>query len=352
MMRARRKYWPAAKHAPMLPDPASMSYEIKTHGPIGPKLQNLARAKIHRIIVALRTLNASTLDVLTHDLRKRLKRLRALLWLVREPLGKKRYRAEDGVFREAGRALAAMRDAQALLKTHDRLQQQFFPRKPPAMLRVMRQKFSAHERQCVSALVGSAALEKQIVGLQAALNRVADWPVEDYGWKELRRAAKRSYQRSRESCEQARDAPDPAHLHRWRKRTKDFSLYLRLLRRIGPVLMEELAHDYEVLGEFLGDDHDLVVLRAAVEKQRDTILHRPARTAFLQLLDLRREELRAAAFALGERLHADSPTVFARGLGEHRAASRQRTRETRKRTRQLNAARRSPGQQRTKHVGA
>ena len=77
---ARGKYWPAAKHAPMLPDPASMSYEIKTHGQIGPKLQNLAREEIHRIIAVLRTLNASTLDVLTHDLRKRLKRLRALLF--------------------------------------------------------------------------------------------------------------------------------------------------------------------------------------------------------------------------------------------------------------------------------
>ena len=77
-MWARGKYWPAAKHAPMLPVPASMSYEMKTHGQIGPKLQNLAREEIHRIIAALRTLSASTLNVLTHDLRKRLKRLRAL----------------------------------------------------------------------------------------------------------------------------------------------------------------------------------------------------------------------------------------------------------------------------------
>ena len=312
-----------------------MSYEIKTHGQIGPKLQELAREEINRIIAALRTLNASTLDVRTHKLRKRLKRLRALLWLVREPLGKKRYRAEDGVFREAGRALAAMRDAQALLKTHDRLQQQFFPRKPPTLLRALRQKLSAHERQCASALVGSAALGKQIVGLQGALDRVDEWPVGDYGWKEMRRAVKRSYERSRESYKQAHDDPDAARLHRWRKRTKDFTLHLRLLRRIGPVLMEELAHDYEVLGEFLGDDHDLLVLRLAVKKQRDTILHRQARAAFLQLVDLRREELRDAAFDLGERLHADSPTAFSRLLDTHHTASRQRTRKARKLTRQL-----------------
>ncbi len=325
----------------MLPDPASMSYEIKTHGPIGLKLQELARKEIKRIIAALRTLNAATLDGLTHDLRKRLKRLRALLWLLRESFGKKRYRAEDGVFREAGRALGAMRDAQALLKTHDRLQQRFFPVKPPALMRAMRQKLSAHERECAAALFGSAALGKQIVSLQAALDRVAEWPVADYGWKELRRAVKRSYQRSRESCEQARDAPDAARLHRWRKRTKDFSLHLRLLRRTDPVLMEELAHDYNVLGEFLGDDHDLVVLRAAVEKQRATILHRPARAAFLQLLDLRREELCEAAFALGERLHADSPTIFARELSAHRAAGRQRKRKAHKLTQQLSASRRA-----------
>ena len=318
-----------------------MSFEIKTHGQIGPKLQELAREEINRIITTLRALNASTLDVLTHELRKRLKRLRALLWLVREPLGKNRYRADDGVFCEAGRALAVMRDAQALLKTHDRLQQQFVPRKPPALMRAMRQKLRTHERRCASALVGSAALGEQIVGLQAALDRVDEWPVGDYGWKELRRTVKRSYQRFRKSYEQAHEAPDAARLHRWRKRTKDLCLHLRLLRRIGPVLMEELADDYEVLGDFLGDDHDLVVLRLAVEKQRDTALHRPARAAFLQLLDLRRKELLEAAFNLGQRLHADSPTAFSRLLETNRAASRQRTRKARKLTQQLGASRRS-----------
>ncbi len=315
-----------------------MSYEIKTHGQIGPELQDLARKEIKRIIAGLRTLNSVKLDCSTHDLRKRLKRLRALLWLVSGSFGKKRYRAEDGVFRKAGHALGAMRDAQALLKTHDHLQQQFFPRQPP-LLRAMRKKLSVRERKCASAMVGSAALEEQIVSLRAALIRVDEWPVADYGWKELRRAVKRSYQRSRESYERARHTPDVSCLHRWRKRTKDFSLHVRLLRRIGPVLMKELAHDYAVLGEFLGDDHDLAVLRADLKKQRDPILHQSARAALLKILDLRRAEFCDAAFALGKRLHTDSSANFARELSAHRVAARQRTRKADKLTQRLGSSR-------------
>ena len=338
------KYWPAEELVVMLQESASMSYEIKTHGRIGTELQKLAREEINRIIVALRTLNAATLDDLTHEIRKRLKRVRALLSLVREPVGKKRFRAEDGVFREVEQALGAMRDAHALRETLDGLQRRFFPGKPPARLRGVRQKLGTDERLRASALVGSGVLRKQIVCLQAALDRVGDWPVGDYGWKELRRAVKHSYRRSRECRERMHDAPGAARLHRWRKRTNDLCLYLRMLRHICPVLTEELAHDFEVLGEFLGDDHDLVVLRAALEKQRKTILHRPARTAFLKLLDLRQQELCDAAFALGKRLHADSPQVFARKLGERRATVRQRTRKARKLTRKLSASRHPRGE--------
>jgi CHAD domain-containing protein len=316
-----------------------MSYEIKTHGAFGRELQRVARDELDRALDVLQFIDRDTVATAPHEVRKRLKKLRALLLLLREPLGKKRYREEDAILRELGGALATLRDAQALLKTLHKLQRRFFPSKPPAVLRAMRRELERHERRCATEFLDSLVLDQSIAAIHAALDRVADWPVESYGWKQLRRAVKCSYRRSREAYARAHDSPDEKRLHRWRKRVKNLWFHLRLLRRICPALMEELAQDYEVLGEFLGDDHDLVILRDTLVERRAALADDAALETFLELLELRREELLDAAFDLGERLHADAPAVFARELDDRRSAGRARRRKARKLTSRLNPAR-------------
>ena len=307
-----------------------MSFEIKPHCRVGSELQELARTEITQIIGAFRALHSDTLDGLTHEIRQRLKRLRAVIRLLREPLGKRRYRMEDSVIRAAGRALGPLREGQAALTTLDGLQRRFFPGKPSAALLTAREKLATQAQQCASALVGSAVLATQISALEGLSARLAEWPVEGFGWKEMRRAIECSYRCAKEHWERAHDASDADCLHCWRKRANDLWQYLRMLRRICPDLAGELAREYEVLGAFLGDYHDVVVLRAALEKQGDALLELQARVTFVKLLDLRMGELFDAAFALGERLHVHSPTAFAHELGEHRAACRGRLREARK----------------------
>ena len=307
-----------------------MSYEIKPHCRIGPELQALARTEITQIIAALRALNSDTLDGRTHEIRQRLKRLRAVIRLVREPLGKRRYRTEDRVIRAAGRALGPLREGQAALTTLDGLQRRFFPGKPPAALLAARMTLAAQAQQCASALVASAVVATQISALEGLIERLTEWPVEGFGWKEVRRAIQCSYRSSKKHWKQAHDASDTDCLHCWRKRANDLWQYLRMLRRVCPGLAGELAREYEVLGAFLGDYHDLVVLRAALEKQGDVLLDLQARVTFVKLLDLQIGELFDAASSLGERLHVHSPAAFAHEFDEHRAAFRAGARKARK----------------------
>ena len=307
-----------------------ISYEIKPHCHIGLELQELARTEVIQILAAFRALNSDTLDGLTHEIRQRLKRLRAVIRLLREPLGTRRYRTEDRVIRAAGRALGPLREGQAALTTLDGLQRRFFPGKPPATLLAAREKLAAQARQCASDLVGGAVFATQISALEGVITRLTEWPVKGFGWKEMRRAIKHSYRCSKEHGEQAHDASDVDCLHCWRKRANDLWQYLRMLRRVCPGLAGELAREYEVLGAFLGDYHDVVVLRASLEKQGDALLDLQARGTFVRILDLRMGELFDAASALGERLHVHSPTAFAHELGEHRAACRGRVRTARK----------------------
>ncbi len=60
-------------------------------------------------------------DDVVHDLRKRCKRVRALLRLVRDSLGEDVYKSENRVLRDAARGLSPVRDAVVLIEVHDEL---------------------------------------------------------------------------------------------------------------------------------------------------------------------------------------------------------------------------------------
>src|SRR2546430_4279556 len=51
------------------------------------------------------------------------------------------------------------------------------------------------------------------------------------------------------------------------KRVKDIWYQLRILQPLNRVVLEEMAHDAEVLGELLGREHDLDFLLARLEKE-------------------------------------------------------------------------------------
>jgi CHAD domain-containing protein len=59
---------------------------------------------------------------------------------------------------------------------------------------------------------------------------------------------------------------DPAseNFHEWRKRVKDLSYHLQMLNPIWPEQICAAASELKELSDYLGDDHDLVLLEQAI----------------------------------------------------------------------------------------
>ena len=74
--------------------------------------------------------------------------------------------------------------------------------------------------------------------------------------------------------------------------------------------MDAVASELETLGEYLGDDHDLVVLRQAVEKQCAGDGNIRELETLHGLIEQRQREVRVAAQALGARFYAEKPSAF------------------------------------------
>ncbi len=125
---------------------------------------------------------------------------------------------------------------------------------------------------------------------------------------------RRCYKRARDARETAEAKPTAETFHEWRKATKTYAYQCRLLRAAWPPAMKELQRELKALASRLGDEHDLNMLEARLDK-----LHRKGKLdlqeklfrAVLDLIAARRHELRDEALPLGKRLFADRPAAVA-----------------------------------------
>jgi CHAD domain-containing protein len=275
--------------------------------------KGIRRAAHGRAEDALRLLRDEDADPVeaVHEARKDMKKLRATLKLVRPALGDAAYRSENERFRDAGRALSDVRDAQVRAETVDALAERFADDPPPGGWWAVRAALAGDDGPDDGELgsLRERAAEQIAQGTEA----IDDWPLDARGFDLLRGGLKRSYARGRRAYGAAREAPDDETLHEWRKRAKDLWYHLRLLRRSWPPVMGAVADEAHELSNRLGDEHDLAVLRAHLGAAGELLTADQASHLSGQIAT-RREELQAEAFAYGALLYAEKPARFAARL--------------------------------------
>ncbi len=87
--------------------------------PVGDVVRCLARRRLEPAVEALRHSSEAELDEVVYDVRKRCKRVRALLRLARDGIGEDVYRRDNRALRAAARALSPLRDAAVHIEVHD-----------------------------------------------------------------------------------------------------------------------------------------------------------------------------------------------------------------------------------------
>jgi CHAD domain-containing protein len=249
-----------------------------------------------------------------HEARKDMKKLRATLKLVRPRLAGETYRRENRRFRDAGRALSEVRDAQVRAETIDKLAERFADDPPPGGWWALRAVLV--EDRCAGDGELEPLRERTATEIERGDAGIEQWPLDGGDFGLLRPGLERGYRRARSSFRDARDEPSDARLHEWRKRSKDLWYHLRLLRRSWPELIETTADEAHELSDRLGDDHDLVVLAAHLDRAGEA-LTAEQRDHLEGLIEQRREELQREAFSYGERLLAEKPKRFVKRLQKY-----------------------------------
>lgn len=248
-----------------------------------------------------------------HAARKDLKKLRAVIRLLRRELGDDLYRAENDRYRDAGKQLSASRDAEVKVETLEGLCERFTGRLAAADTADWLEELSAERDRAVQEAGegGADSIRTALADVEEGRARIHAWPLEANSWKLVGPGIDRAYRRGRREMSRAAEDPSGASMHQWRKRAKDLWYHLRILRDARPKALRESLGWADELADALGDHHDLTVLRDDLLRRDLPLAERPALVAAIAA---RQEELAGAAFELGERLYARKPKAFHRKM--------------------------------------
>jgi CHAD domain-containing protein len=287
---------------------SSRAFRLTPGEPVPDELRRVARGRIDHALDELRGDSDSSREEAVHEARKDMKKLRALLRLVRDELGDDLYRSENETFRDTARQLAGVRDADVMLATLGDLEERYG--ELPGMAKRLRPALVAHRFRTSAGSLRPASTAAVATLMQASA-RVEDWPLETDGFDAFEDGLRRSYRRGRRDYQAAREQPSSENVHEWRKRVKDLWYHCSLLEGSWKPVMSALADEAHELSDRLGDDHDLSVLLDWAHEHASTLNGGdPILRGFDVIVEARRRELQTEAFEFGARLYTDKPSVF------------------------------------------
>jgi hypothetical protein len=282
-----------------------MAYRLKLQEPIR---EGVRRVGLEQIEIA-ETRLASNRDVpaAIHDARRCMKRLRALLHLMRPGLGDAAYRREARELAAIGKALSRARDRHVMQQTLSKLEgPDALPKPAAARLR----KLLAPGRPGVAAGPKSDGRPVALARLERARKLLAGKAVEDVKLEHLLDGLERTYRKSRKAMRKAYAEPSDEAFHAWRKSVQRHWRHMLLLSQGWPEALQARAGEAKELSRLLGEDHDFAVLLAFAAKHGKADLGREHLAALAALCRSRQDELRARAKPRGERLFAEGEESF------------------------------------------
>lgn len=295
-----------------------MAYRFKLKEPLD---KGFRRIGLEQIDSAQQQLSAER-DYTTavHESRKSLKRLRALLRMVRPALGEEAFHAKNAAVRDIAKLLSGTRDRHVLLATLIKLETHYGASAASAFAAV---------RGLLGTNGNGADHDEPHAGSAEALQRLKQFRGQ-FAKLKLRHSAfdvvgdgvEKSYRKTRRMFADAYRSPSEEAFHEWRKCVQIHWRHMALLSNAWPDYFGARVAAAKALSQLLGDDHDLAVLTMTIDKlgndtkagASDELGH-AARLARTYQLDLRQ-----AAEPLGRQLLADGPSSLRKRLAIYWAA--------------------------------
>lgn len=251
-----------------------------------------------------------------HETRKCIKRLRALLRLVRAAIGEKPYQHENRELQRIGRLLSPARDREVMRQTLDKLETRLSGNRRVIVDR-LRERLDQTTPQDTEEVCGQV-----LSSLGRAKRRFAQIKIQNGGFEALEAGLHATYRKGRRALTQAEADPDDEAFHDLRKSVQQHWRQMLLVSRAWPELSRARASAARDIAQILGEEHDHAVLAAFTNGHRGNGLAPEEIDIIHQDCRARQLELRSLALPMARRLFADGPRRFAHHMAVSWEAAR------------------------------
>lgn len=279
-----------------------MAYRFKP----GESLERAFRCVGQEQVDRIQALPLEDRAVWVHEARKGLKRLQALLRLVRRHRPGDDWRAINERVGQTKRSLSTVRDAEIRRATLAQIRRDASPRLRSA-LDAVTEVARAEVPSCAAATAEIAAVRAQLEEISSALGSLA---LPDPS-RVLTDGLRAAHRKGRRALRRAEAEPSDETMHDLRKAAQ---LHWRLMRLLGPAwpdLFDARVEAARRLSQQLGDDHDLAVLAVWVHDAAAPSLTAAGRQQIVAECRKRQALLRAPALSAAALLFATKPRRFA-----------------------------------------
>ncbi|MBV8330167.1 MAG: CHAD domain-containing protein [Verrucomicrobia bacterium] len=254
-----------------------------------------------------------------HAIRVIIKRLRALLRLIRPVLNKTVFDRENSRLRTAAHRLAFERDADVARQTLAML-----PRS------------QGHQAEAVKMLSSQKNGDSQPETIQARnyvemdLERTRrslhGMRISRAGWDAIEPGLTAVYRKCRKRMQRALRRGEDDAFHKWRITVKHLYYELQMLRPVWPKRLDKMIARLSQLQEKIGTDHDLVILKRSLASRPHPTGDAEGVDEVLQTVADEIAKLRKLAKPLGKTIFLQSPRRFVRKMKRHWVHWRMRAR--------------------------
>jgi len=283
-----------------------MAYRFKRKESVENGLRRIAGEQLQK---AIDEIGSEELDrhEAVHQVRKRFKKIRGLVRLARPGLGET-YDTVNRWYRDAGRRLSRVRDAESVLEALEKLRTRFDEPFAEQAFADVEGRLKERRRKIAEDWTGLendlAELREQ---LHAAKNGLEEWSLSGDEQKAVWAGFQKTYRRGCRAISTATTDRSDEALHEWRKRMKYHWYHLRLLQNVWKPVVKSRADELSELSDLLGDDHDLAVFTQLIKDDPAEFGSEQSLEVLLGVIRRRRRQLQKAAFQLGSRVCAEKP---------------------------------------------
>ena len=280
-----------------------MAFRLR-HRRLDRDLQRLVRKQLDDAIERLDPLDAEALsETVIHEARKSIKKVRAIVKLLKDPLGPW-YSKANSRLRKAAARLGTIRDSDVAGETLQGLRSTVLTRSLESQVG----KGLDRHRRVVRR--HAAALARQALGLlQKTRKKLTSRIAGAVGSRAVRRGLVSTYEKSRAVMGDLQRSSGAAEFHQWRRRVKDHWYHVRLFEAIHPPFRKRAA-SLKRLETDLGDEHNLARLSELLFERPASFGGVESTTVAQGCIFERQQKLRDRALAVGRDLFAAKPKDF------------------------------------------